>query len=44
VTSGIFVADRAEVWNLPDGIVTEVRPRTPPAPRTGSPRARRPPR
>ena len=29
---GIFVNDRAEVWNLPDGIVTEVRP--PPVPVT----------
>jgi len=25
---GIYVTDRAEVWRLPDGIVTEVRPRT----------------
>ena len=34
---GIFVADPAEVWNLPDGIVTEVRPRTPRASRAGRP-------
>jgi len=29
---GIFVNDRAEVWDLPDTIVTEVRPRTVPVP------------
>jgi len=27
---GISVTDRAEVWKLPDTIVTEVRPRTVP--------------